>query len=147
MKQIFEVQRDNFLISTDLTRLNMDIVCELLSQAYWAKGRPREKTEEAITNSLVFGIYDGKRQIGIARVITDYSIFAYLCDVFIQEEYRGRGIGKWLVESILSHPNLKTIRRWLLATDDAHGLYQKYDFKPLDHVENWMQRFRPFPEE
>jgi len=125
----------------------MQAVYDFLAQAYWSKGRPRERTDEGFANSLVFGLYDGERQIGLARVITDYSIVAYLCDVFIDEGYRGNGLGKWLVESVLAHPNLKDVRRWLLVTDDAHELYRRYDFTALDHVENWMQRLQPFPGE
>lgn len=147
MEPIFETQRAGYVISTDPARIDMDTVCDFLARAYWAKGRPRERTELAFVHSLVFGVYDGERQIGLARVITDYSIVGYLCDVFIHEDYRGRGLGKWLVETVVSHPDLKNVRRWLLATDDTHGLYQKFDFKALDHVENWMQRLQPFPDE
>jgi len=147
MEPIFETRRDEYVISTDPARIDMEVVCDFLARAYWAVGRPRERTERAFTHSLVFGVYDGERQVGLARVVTDYSIVAYLCDVFIHEDYRDQGLGKWLVETVVSHPDLKDVRRWLLATDDAHGLYAKYDFKALDHVENWMQRLRPFPGE
>lgn len=147
MEPIFETRRAEYMISTDPARLNMDVVCDFLARAYWAMGRPRERTELAFAHSLVFGLYMDGRQIGLARVVTDYSIIAYLCDVFIHEDYRHQGLGKWLVETVVSHPDLKDVRRWLLATDDAHGLYQKFDFKALDHVGNWMQRLRPFPGE
>ena len=147
MTQIFETHRDTFFISTDPKRLDMNTVQYFLSRAYWSKGRPQERTEEAFANSLVFGMYAGSRQIGMARVVTDYSIVAYLCDVFIHEDYRGNGLGKWLMESILEHPGLKSIRRWLLATDDAHGLYQQFGFEQLTDPEKWMQRLRPFPGE
>jgi GNAT superfamily N-acetyltransferase len=147
MKQILEIHRDRFTISTDPARLDMNAVYDFLARAYWSKLRPRERTDEAFANSLVFGLYDGERQIGLARVVTDYSIVAYLCDVFIHEEYRVQGLGKWLVESVLGHPDLKDVRRWLLVTEDAHDLYRKYDFTGIDHVESWMQRLRPFPGE
>ena len=147
MEQIFETQRDEFTISTDSSRLDMEVICGFLARAYWAKGRPRERTEQALANSLVFGLYNGERQIGLARVVTDYSTIAYLCDVFIDEKYRGGGLGKWIIETVITHPDLKNVRRWLLATDDAHNLYQKFDFGALDHIENWMQRLRPFPGE
>ncbi len=147
MAQIFETHRDTFLISTDPKRLDMKTVYDFLSRAYWAKGRPQERTEEAFANSLVFGMYAGSRLIGMARVVTDYSIVAYLCDVFIHEDYRGSGLGKWLMQSILEHPQLKHVRRWLLATDDAHGLYQQFGFEQLADPEKWMQRLRPFPDE
>jgi N-acetylglutamate synthase-like GNAT family acetyltransferase len=147
MKQIMEIHRDSFTINTDPARLDMNAIHDFLSRAYWAKGRPRERTEEGVKNSLVFGLYKGQKQIGVARVITDFSIMAYLCDVFIDEEYRGHGLGKWLVQSILEHPDLKQIRRWLLATDDAHGLYRQFEFEPLAEPAKWMQRLRPFPGE
>lgn len=135
------------LISTDPARLDVDAIAEMLTRAYWAKGRPRERTERALANSLVFGMYDGERQIGLARVVTDYAIFAYLCDVFIHEEYRGRSLGKWLMETVLGHPDLQGLRRWTLATNDAHGLYRQFGYETLPHPERWMERFRPFPEE
>jgi GNAT superfamily N-acetyltransferase len=147
MKQIFETNRDLFTISTDISRLDMNAVYEFLSRAYWAKTRPREYTDLAFSNSLVFGMYEGKRLVGMARVVTDFCIVAYLCDVFIHEDVRGQGLGKWLMQSILEHPDLNHIRRWLLATDDAHGLYQQFGFEPLPDVEKWMQRLRPFPGE
>jgi GNAT superfamily N-acetyltransferase len=147
MTQIMEVHRGQFAISTDLSRLDMNAVHDLLSRSYWAKTRPREHTEVAFKNSLVFGLYEGKRQIGMGRVVTDFSVVAYLCDVFIHEDFRGQGLGKWLIQSIFEHPDLNHIRRWLLATDDAHGLYRQFGFEQLPKVEKWMQRLRPFPGE
>jgi GNAT superfamily N-acetyltransferase len=147
MAQVYETHRDSFTISTDQSRLNMSAVYDFLSRSYWAKTRPRERTDAAFANSLVFGVYEGERQVGMARVVTDYTIVAYLCDVFIHEDYRGHGLGKWLMQSMLDHPDLKHVRRWLLATDDAHGLYRQFGFEPLTDVEKWMQRLRPFPNE
>ncbi len=147
MPQIFELQRDRFTISTDPDRLDIDAIVGMLSRAYWAIGRPRERTERALRNSLVFGIYDGERQIGVARVVTDYSIFAYLCDVFIHEEYRAAGLGKWLIQTIMGHPELAGMRRWVLVTNDAHGLYSQYGFTSLDNPGEWMQNFKPVWEE
>jgi GNAT superfamily N-acetyltransferase len=147
MTRPYETHRDPFTISTDKSRLDMSAVHDFLSRAYWAKSRPREYTEKAFANSLVFGIYEGERQIGMARVITDYCIVAYLADVFIHEDFRGHGLGKWLMQSMLDHPDLVHIRRWLLATDDAHGLYRQFGFESLTNVEKWMQRLRPFPGE
>ncbi|CAG0985161.1 diamine N-acetyltransferase [Anaerolineales bacterium] len=147
MVQNFETHRDSFTISTDQSRLDMPTVYDFLSRSYWAKTRPREYTDAAFANSLVFGIYEGERQIGMARVVTDYTIVAYLCDVFIHEDYRAHGLGKWLMQSMLDYPDLKHVRRWLLATDDAHGLYRQFGFEPLTDVEKWMQRLRPFPGE
>ena len=147
MKKFLEVRRDSLLISTDPARLDLDLICDFLVRAYWSTGRPRERTERALANSLVFGMYEGERQIGLARVVSDYAIFAYLCDVFIHEEYRGRGLGKWLIETVLSHPDLKGLRRWTLATRDAHGLYRQYGFEALTEPERWMEIFSPFPGE
>lgn len=144
MQKHFEAHLENYLISTDPALLDVDALCDFLTRAYWAQGRPRERTERALKNSLVFGVYEGSRQIGLARVISDYSIFAYLCDVFIHEDHRGHGLGKWLIETILSHPDLKDIRRWLLVTNDAHGLYKKYGFSSIEDPEHWMQMFKPF---
>ena len=139
MLQIIEVKKDNFTISTDPSRLDVDTVVDMLTRAYWAKGRPRERTERALSNSLVFGLYDGAEQIGIARIVSDYAVFAYLCDVFIHEDYRARGLGKWLMETIKSHPDLQGLRRFLLATHDAHELYKQYGWMPLENPHNWME--------
>ena len=148
MTQLMEIHRDQFTISTDSSRLDMNAVYDFLSRSYWAKTRPREYTDAAFANSLVFGIYnEGGNMVGMSRVVTDFCIVAYLCDVFIDEAARGHGLGKWLMQSMLDHPNLKHVRRWLLATDDAHGLYQQFGFVPLTEVEKWMQRLRPFPGE
>ena len=147
MPQIIEIHRDKFTISTDPARLDLDVICGFLKRAYWANTRPRERTERAIKNSLVFGVYESDKQIGVARVVSDYSIFAYLCDVFIHEDYRAHGLGKWLIESILRHPELKDMRRWVLVTNDAHGLYKQFGFTAIENPEQWMQMFRLFPEE
>jgi GNAT superfamily N-acetyltransferase len=147
MTQLMEIHRDQFTISTDPSRLDMNAVYDFLSRSYWAKTRPQERTDKAFANSLAFGLYEDNKQIGMGRVVTDFAIVAYLCDVFIHEDFRGHGLGKWLVQSIFEHPDLKHVRRWLLATDDAHGLYQQFGFGPLTETEKWMQRLRPFPGE
>ena len=144
MPQIIEVKKDIFTISTDPSRLDVDAIADMLTRAYWALGRPRERTERAIANSLVFGVYDSDKQIGIARIVSDYAIFAYLCDVFIHEDYRGRGLGKWLMETVRSHPDLQDLRRWVLATHDAHELYKQYGFTPLENPNNWMEILNRF---
>ncbi len=141
MPQIIETHRDNFTISTDPARLNVDAITDMLGRAYWAKGRTRETIVRYLQHSLTFGIYDGSRQIGLARIVSDYTTFAWLCDVFIHEDYRGQGLGKWLMETIHSHPDLQGLRRWLLATRDAHGLYAQYGWKPLANPERWMEKF------
>ncbi len=147
MPQIIEVHKDNFTISTDPARLDVDAICDFLTRAYWALGRPRKRTERALANSLVFGLYKGEKQIGLARVVSDYAVFAYLCDVFIHEEYRTHGLGKWLIETVMSHPDLQGLRRWTLATHDAHGLYRQFGWEDLHEPEKWMEILRPFPGE
>src|ERR1051325_144858 len=124
MPKILETHRDHFTISTDPSRLDMDIICDFLARAYWANTRPRERSERAFQNSLVFGLYKANQQIGLARVVSDFSVFAYLCDVFIHEDYRAHGLGKWLIQTVIEHPDLRDVRRWVLVTNDAHGLYK-----------------------
>ncbi|MEW6084735.1 MAG: GNAT family N-acetyltransferase [Chloroflexota bacterium] len=143
MQKIVESKRENFTISTDPARLDLDIICDFLARSYWANDRPRERIERSLANSLVFGMYDEEKQIGLARVVTDYATFAWLCDVFIDDSFRGKGLGKWLMETILSHPDLQGLRRWLLATRDAHGLYGQFGWEPLEKPERWMGRFLP----
>ena len=147
MPPFFETHRENLTISTDPSRLDMDAICDFLARAYWAQGRPRAATERGYAHSLVFGLYDGSRQIGMARVVSDFSIFAYLMDVFVHEEYRGQGVGMWLVETVFNYPDLKNVRRWMLATDDAHEFYARFGFKMMDGTSKWMDWIRPFPEE
>ena len=147
MPQLLETHKDNFTISTDPARLDMDAVCDFPTRAYWALGRPRERTERAFANSLVFGVYDGEKQIGLARVVSDYAVFAYLCDVFIHEDYRAHGLGKWLIETVMSHPDLQGLRRWTLATRDAHELYRQFGWNDLQSPDKWMEILRPFPGE
>jgi len=143
MPEIIETHRNELTISTDPARLDVDAITDMLARAYWAQGRTRDVIARYIQHSLVFGVYDGDRQIGLARIISDYTTFAWLCDVFIHEDYRGRGLGKWLMETILAHPDLQGLRRILLATRDAHGLYSQYGFTPLQAPERWMEKFNP----
>jgi len=147
MPRILEVHRENFTISTDPARLDSDAIAEMLRRAYWAQGRPRERVDRSLANSLVFGLYDGEKQIGLARIISDYAIFAYLCDVFIQEDYRAQGLGKWLMQTVHSHPDLQGLRRWTLATRDAHSLYSQFGWTSLNDPNNWMEILNPFPGE
>jgi len=136
--------RGDYLISTDRSRLNIELIHEVLSTTtYWAVGRKREVVERSIENSLPFGIYKGNTQVGFARVVTDYATFAWIADVFVLPEHRARGLSKWLMEIILSHPNLQGFRRWVLATRDAHSLYAQFGFIPLHRPERWMERPDP----
>lgn len=139
-----EWKQGEFTISTDRNRLQIAAIHKFLSEeSYWANKRTKEQTITAIKNSLPFGVYTGENQIGFARVVTDYATFAYLGDVYILEEYRGRGLSKWLMETIVNHPDLQGFRRWVLATKDAHTLYEKYGFTPLKHPARWMEKAAP----
>ena len=138
-----ELQRDHFVISTDPARLDVDAIWAFLARSYWAQNRPRDIIERSIKHSLCFGLFDHDKQIGFARMITDFSTFAYLCDVFVDESYRGRGLGKWLMSAIMSHPDLQDLWRWCLSTMDAHGLYRQYGFTELKMPERWMEIFKP----
>ena len=141
MPTVIQVQKDNFTISTDPARLDLNAIAEMLTRAYWAQGRTREMIARYVQHSLVFGLYDGDKQIGLARVVSDYTTFAWLCDVFIHEDYRAHGLGKWLMQTVHSHPDLQGLRRWMLATRDAHGLYQQFGWTPLSAPERWMEKF------
>jgi GNAT superfamily N-acetyltransferase len=133
---------EEFVISTDPARLDIDVIHAFISgESYWGKGRPRDVVERGIVNSMVFGIYHEPtgRQAGFARVVTDKATFAWVCDVFVLEPYRGQGLSKWLLATVLAHPELQGLRRWILATRDAHTLYEKFGFVRFD--EDMCQRF------
>jgi GNAT superfamily N-acetyltransferase len=133
-------ERGDFTISTDKSRLDMEVIHAFLDSSYWAAGRPMEVVRRSIENSVAFGVYRGERQVGFARVITDYATFGWIADVFILEEFQGQGLGKWLTEIIVAHPELQGFRRWVLATKDAHELYKKVGFTGLVRPERWMER-------
>ena len=139
-----EWRQGEYAISDDPSRLDLDLIHDFLGgESYWARGRSRERVERSVANSLPFGIYraDG-RQVGFARVVTDRATFAWLADVFIVAEERGRGLSKWLVECILAHPELQNLRRWLLATRDAQELYRRYGFAEPDNTKTaYMEKF------
>jgi GNAT superfamily N-acetyltransferase len=140
---------DRYTVSTDPARLDIDLVHRFLStQAYWAIDVPRTIVETAIGNSLNFGAYLGDAQIGYARVVTDRSTFAWLCDVFVLPEHRGRGVSRLLMDAVMAHPELAGLRNFVLATRDAHGLYAKFGFTPLAEPERWMAiRKNPYAED
>jgi GNAT superfamily N-acetyltransferase len=139
-----ELQNGLFDLSTDPARLDVEAIYAFLSHSYWAMARPRAMIEKSIRNSLCFGIYHSQSQIGFARVVTDCATFGYLADVYILEPYRGQGLGHWLIETILSHPELKELRRWSLATRDAHPLYRQFGFQPLERPQDFMELVRPY---
>lgn len=137
-------QKDDFTITTDRDDLQVEVILDyLVNTSYWAKNRTKEQLKTVIKNSLCFGVYKDGRQIGFARVVTDYATFAYLGDVYILDEFQGNGLGKWLMETIINHPKLQGFRRWILATKDAHTLYEKYGFSELKHPERWMEKPAP----
>lgn len=139
-----EWQDGEFTISTDRERLDIDAIQRFLAEeSYWARTRTVEQTRTAIKNSLPFGVYKGENLIGFARVVSDFATFAYVGDVFVLTEYRGRGLSKWLMKVIVEYPELQGLRRWVLATRDAHSLYEKFGFHAFVHPERWMEKPAP----
>lgn len=132
-----------FTVTCDPARIDHAVVAEFLAASYWAKGIPPSTVQKSLANSLCFALLDGDRQVGFARVISDCATIAYLGDVFVLPEYRGRGLSKWLMECITSHPELQGLRRWILATSDAHGLYRQFGFTSLKKPESFMERHDP----
>ncbi len=142
--EVFEWRKGEFWITTDPGRLEIDVIHGFLAtQAEWAIGIPRSKLEKSLRNSLCFSLFRDDSQIGLARVISDCATIAYLGDVFVLPEYRGHGLAKWLMECVVSHPDLQNLRRWILVTEDAHGLYRKYGFRQLSHPEVFMELHNP----
>ncbi|MFN8337079.1 MAG: GNAT family N-acetyltransferase [Cyclobacteriaceae bacterium] len=134
------LHKNQFTISTDNVKLDINAVHEFLStKAYWCLNIPKAAVEKAIANSLCFGVYEGIKQIGFARVISDFSTIAYLGDVYVLEEYRGHGLSKWLMETIMTHPELQGLRRWILLTGDAHGLYRQFGWTDIADPSKWME--------
>lgn len=135
--------RAPFEISTDKARLDVALIHENLARSYWSSGIQREVVERAIANSVCFGAYHAREQVGFARVVSDCATFAYLCDVFVVAAWRGRGISKFLMDCVKAHPDLQRLRRWMLATRDAHGLYAQFGFTPISAPERFMQIHDP----
>lgn len=135
--------KDDYTISTDKSFLDVDYIHFFLSKTYWAENIPKEVVERSINGSLCFGVYHLQKQVGFARVITDEATFAYLCDVFIDDAHRGKGLSKRLMETITAYPTLQGLRRFMLATKDAHGLYQQFGFAPLTFTDRWMHIHQP----
>jgi GNAT superfamily N-acetyltransferase len=131
--------RDGFRISTDPALLDRALIHEFLRGSYWAPGIPRETVDRSIEGALCFGIYEDAGQVGFARIITDKATFAYVADVFVLESHRGRGLGVWLMEAVRAHPDLQGLRRWILMTRDAHGLYEKFGFRRLEDGSRCME--------
>lgn len=135
--------RKRIAVSTDKARLDIGAIHDFLKSAYWCENIPYDVVRKSIEHSLCFGMFDGQRQIGFARVITDYATFAYLGDVYILDEYRGQGLAKMLMRCVMDHPGLQGLRRFSLATRDAHGLYEKFGFRPLAAPDYFMEVFDP----
>ncbi|MBN9282993.1 MULTISPECIES: GNAT family N-acetyltransferase [unclassified Flavobacterium] len=141
---IITTTKGDFTISTDKSKLDLEVIHDYLAnQSYWSKNIPKERIRKSIANALCFGIYYKDKQIGYAKVVSDFSTMAYLGDVFVLEDYRGQGLSKWLMETIMSHPELTGLRRWILLTSDAHELYKKFGWQPIASPEKWMEIHRP----
>lgn len=138
-----EQTRGEYTVSDNPQRLDIDAIHAYLSRSYWAEAIPRELVERSARGSLCVGLYRGQAQVGFARVVTDRATFAYLCDVYVLEQERGRGLGVWLIEFVMQHPDLQGLRRWILATRDAHELYTKFGWTAPAHPETYMEIARP----
>lgn len=137
-----EWQKGEYTICTELSEADLEAIHGHL-ETYWKLGTPFQILQKAFHNSLAFGVFHGELLVGWARVITDGAVIAYLADVFVLETYRGRGLARWLMECVLAHPELQGLRRWLLSTEDSHGLYAPFGFGSLSHPEHFMERFDP----
>ena len=135
---VYTVTKNNYIITDKKSKIDIDYVHDFLTKSYWSPGVKLQIVKKAMQGSLCFGIYNKDKQIGYARMITDKATFAYLADVFIEEKFRGRGLGKWLVEVILAHPGLQGLRRIMLATKDAHQLYEQCGFTSITNPERYM---------
>jgi GNAT superfamily N-acetyltransferase len=136
---IREFKKENYLLSTDRSKLNVPFIHAFLTRSYWAEGISQDKVQTAIDNTLCFGLYENEKQVGFCNVITDFSRFAYLCNVFIIEEQRGKGLSKWMLQNVFEMPELQ-LRRWMLGTLDMHALYKKYGFHALTEPWRWMEK-------
>lgn len=146
MSDPVEWRRGDFVVSTDASKLDLRVVHRWLSESsYWVPGIPFDVVRRGVEGSLNFGLYTdgGARTIGLARIITDYATFAYVCDVFVLDEFRGQGLGVWLMECVAAHPRLQGFRRWMLGTKDAHALYEKTGFVPVAAPDRWMEKADP----
>lgn len=140
---VLEWQREGYRISTSRSELDLEAMHRFLAASTWSPGLPMVVLEQAVRGSLCFGLFGAEGQLGFARVITDGATFAYLCDVYILEAHRGRGLGRWLMEAVQAHPFLQGLRRFVLVTRDAHGLYEQFGFRPLARPEGYMELHNP----
>ena len=135
--------REPYRITDDPAAVDLEVVHRFLTASYWSPGIPKDTVARGVENSLPFSMFLGQRQVGFARAVTDRATFAYLADVFVAEDQRGKGLGRWLVETVLGHPELQGLRRWLLATRDAHALYRRFGFTAVADVSPLMTRHDP----
>jgi GNAT superfamily N-acetyltransferase len=137
-----DLTRGQYSITTDPQKLDVDAIHAYLSRSFWAEGIPKDIVARSLANSLCFGLFDDAAQVGLARVVTDRATYAYLCDVYVLESHRTRGLGKWLIETVMAHPDLQGLRRFQLVTRDAHGLYSRHGFAAPAHPERHMEIFK-----
>ena len=137
-----DLRNGQYVITTDPKKLDLNATHAFLSRSFWAEGIRKETVARAMANSLCFGVFDGNDQVGFARVVTDRATYAYLCDVYVLESHRGRGLGKWLIETVMAHPDLQGLRRFQLVTRDAHGLYSRHGFAAPAEPDRYMEIFR-----
>jgi GNAT superfamily N-acetyltransferase len=142
--QIITEQKGDYLITTDKSKLDLKVIHNFLAnESYWSQNIPFEIFKKSVENSLNFGLFYKEQQIGYARVVSDYATTAYLGDVFVLKEFRGQGLSKWLMEKVMTHPDLQGLRRWILGTKDAHGLYKQFGWKSIANPERWMEKHNP----
>jgi GNAT superfamily N-acetyltransferase len=139
---VADTTNGQYWITTAPQKLDLDAIHAFLSRSFWAEGIPKEIVAKSIANSLCFGLFDNAEQVGFARVVTDRATYAYLCDVYVLESHRGRDLGKWLIETVMAHPDLQGLRRFQLVTRDAHGLYSRHGFEVPANPERYMEIFR-----
>lgn len=140
---VHEVRQGDILISCDLQKLDVNRIHAFLTASYWAEGVSQETVARSIENSVPFGLYLDGEQVGFARVISDRASYAYLADVYVEEPHRGKGLSKLLLGAVMAHPELQGLRRWILGTRDAHGLYRRFGFTELQRPERWMEKAAP----
>jgi GNAT superfamily N-acetyltransferase len=138
-----DITNGSYSVTADRRRIDVDAVHAFLTRCFWARGISKELVAKSISHSLCFGVFDADAQVAFARIVTDYSTYAYLCDVYVLEEHRGKGLGKWMIDFVMMHPELQGLRRFQLVTRDAHGLYTRFGFRPPDNPERQMEIFRP----
>jgi GNAT superfamily N-acetyltransferase len=138
------MRRGDYTITMDADRMDLEAIHAFLTESYWSPGIPIASVERAMANSLCFGLFHRQSQVGLARVITDKATFAYLADVYVLEPHRGLGLSKWLLQVIQAHPDLQGLRRFMLATSDAHGLYRQFGFESLANPSRMMEILRPY---